>query len=486
MGAFITLILLTFEPFTQQVIQFGTRNAVLANETGFISYSHSLNTGQLVNSGYKKNGESAHVLISSISRKITWRSVAGSTLGVEMMAALAGKSPTYPSNVDCPTSACSFPNFTSLGSCTECQSHALETDRDMNCTYDLNSSGRTQREMNCTLRLEDFLLYKGPGFNITYTKEDSGPSLGVVSPVAYNGLEVFFGNTFVKPGPPDEGPLNFCISTPMTKITTPPGEIHRFLCFNTSKNPLEDVETDRNEANFPRIKGTVTECRVDLCAKHFQQISTDDGSPKFSITTKPLSFTEPEFDVLDDSNDPIAWTAHLKDDITFTFNVTSWKNLTKAFIAMVYSVSFKETIEHPSYEMGWQTVYERMTNVITDYIRSSDNSSAQRYTGQAFQVQATIEVQLLWLILPIGAVLLSVSFLVVTMMYSGRKSYLFKNSLLPAIFYGLNVGRGKGDGLVEKTDEKRQTDIDVMKMAANMKVNFVSDGNGNLGLVREQ
>ena len=61
-GAFITLVLLTFEPFTQQVIQFGTRNAMLANETGFVSYSHSLNGDQLLSFGGKKDGKSAHVL----------------------------------------------------------------------------------------------------------------------------------------------------------------------------------------------------------------------------------------------------------------------------------------------------------------------------------------------------------------------------------------------------------------------------------------
>jgi len=101
----------------------------------------------------------------------------------------------------------------------------------MNCTYDLKPSGRIQREMNCTLTLEDFLLYKGPGFNITYAEEESGPSLGVVSPAAYNGLEVFFGNTKLEPGfrLTDEDPLNFCISTPMTKITTPPGKFIDFF-----------------------------------------------------------------------------------------------------------------------------------------------------------------------------------------------------------------------------------------------------------------
>ena len=230
----------------------------------------------------------------------------------------------------------------------------------------------------------------------------------------------------------------------------------------------------------------MTECRVDFCAKNFRPNYTDDGSPNWSITTKPLSFTEPEFDVLDNSNDPIAWTAHLKDDdITFNFNMASSKYLEGAVLEIVYSVALKEMIEHLSFELGWPTVYERMADVITDYIRSSDNPSAQRYSGQAFQVQATIEVQWLWLILPIGAVLLSVSFFVVTMMYSGRKSYLFKNSLLPAIFYGLNES-GEGEGEVEKVDRRRQTDIDLMKKAAGMKVNLVSDGNGNFGLVREQ
>lgn len=41
-GAFLMLLMLAFEPFTQQVIQFNSRNIPLLNETGSMSYTKSL------------------------------------------------------------------------------------------------------------------------------------------------------------------------------------------------------------------------------------------------------------------------------------------------------------------------------------------------------------------------------------------------------------------------------------------------------------
>lgn len=59
LGAFVTILLLAFEPFAQQVVSFESRFAILHNSTGYVTksnrwagYDSSLGTGEPVSNAH--------------------------------------------------------------------------------------------------------------------------------------------------------------------------------------------------------------------------------------------------------------------------------------------------------------------------------------------------------------------------------------------------------------------------------------------------
>jgi hypothetical protein len=124
-----------------------------------------------------------------------------------------------------------------------------------------------------------------------------------------------------------------------------------------------------------------------------------------------------------------------------------------------------------------------MGGVATDYMRSNGNEGVANQLGEVYDHVQFFEVQWGWLVVPLRLVLMSFGFLIGTAVYSSRKPYLFKSSILAALLYGL-----EGWQLTEiyTVAGGRETEADLVKIANGVKASLVSSDDREVRYVREQ
>ena len=404
---------------------------------------------------------------------------------------MLGKYSVYPTNTYCPTLNCSFPDFTSLAACTTCESKAIQTSRDLVCTVPSRVS-KSRVESSCYGKQNDttclplsFVLHDGDPRYLTLQGKGE----------AYQGKprnrlrqpRSLFGNSRVlwrsdqqhnSTVAKKDRPLSFCKPLRLRRrdnSTSP--SIGKFTCFTSTSDVIEIPDGDLRP--FGNMGGILTQCRIDYCAKELRQVVMDNGITKIeTLKMKPLTFQGRNA-----NRRRLVYTAEVGGTDT-EFVLTSMRSdiLVKDLQDIIISRSFDEPLGELGSNQSWQTVFERMAWVITEYLRSSDNPSAHNHTGEAFGLQSTFEVQWAWLTLPVSIVLLSTLFLIITIVRSRREPYLFRNSILAAIFYGLEEWR-----VDELQDlDRSRTDSGLMKMATKMRATLVSDGDGHLKFSSEQ
>ncbi|KAH7355650.1 hypothetical protein BKA66DRAFT_553649 [Pyrenochaeta sp. MPI-SDFR-AT-0127] len=506
-GALVTLLMLAFEPSAQQVIRLGSRKSIVNS-----------NSRTIATAAYKPGAIATTMSLSD------WRFYGGAedsaevrfSMALNMMAAMAGRPSIYQSNAYCPTTECSFYNFTTLGACTTCESESILVNNGFGCAYydresvsgvsarndtvftELQSFQAAVREaskrdsivgygMNCSRTHEGYPTF-GLSFDVNVAEnttnlqglgqrqnqtseylwsdavfgETNKTFLGIITDGTFNDTFKQSTYRFCTSGYGREGIIN---NDDFDTIDT-------FTCLMTSDSlsSLEDLD------KFGEFNGTLTHCRMSVCAHEYKNVSIQNGQTKIgSITKRPLlrsGYNE-------NFNDTVA-TAEGSD---FSANIgpKNLAQLASTIELVAYSSSFQEFTKYLVDQADWPLAFERIATAVSDYIRSADNPDARLEYGLAHSSETFIQIRWAWLTLPLLMLLLSIAILVCTIVESSQKLFILKHSILAPILPRLENGHTVK---LQTASSGRQTENDLLKLAKGINATLVKNKDGKLELKR--
>lgn len=170
----------------------------------------------------------------------------------------------------------------------------------------------------------------------------------------------------------------------------------------------------------------------------------------------------------------------LSDPKAFWLNSQDNKNILNAIGAM-FTTTF-ETVSRPGDDPAralfraesFPDIMDRVARRMTNSIRTGPNQT--EIHGEVKIAEQHIQVRWPWMILPAALVLLSVVFLIVTMVMAGKRSAGWKSSALPSFYHGLFEG---------DVADSCQYDINEMtRSAGGIFVRLETDKNGRTRLAR--
>jgi hypothetical protein len=430
---------------------------------------------------------------------------------ISMMQAMTGKPTTYQSTT-CPGKECQFQNFTTLGACNKCETEGVDIDEDFGCKYYTFSnttgsitdrqdypefrlfkdavvkSNLTSYGVDCSREMQGFPPFN---INIVRTSNDTASLLGMgrLQDTSNNssGLssDAVFGNTYYKmegeyfvttfPG----SSFRFCASgynrTRLGGNSEDFDTIGTFTCFKSpwSLGPVFELET------FGQFKGNLSHCRMSMCAQEFNDVVIVNNTLRYApVIEKQLRAAENMSygDILAEADGM---------QRKFRIGPKSTDKLKQMLETVLYSKDFAEFMDEVSSSgngNGWEEVFRRITPVATDYIRSIANDNRYSAVGKVYREQSFFHVTWVWLIMPLLLVLMSIGVLITTAIYSRRKPYLFKNSILAAMRYRTD------DWQHDETAGMhgyRETDLDLMQSAKGVRARLVGAENGGVRFERD-
>ncbi|KAH7073498.1 hypothetical protein BKA63DRAFT_603866 [Paraphoma chrysanthemicola] len=489
-GAVVTVLLIMFEPFSQQAISFTSKDTRLYNEWARIAWTDSF-------SDFQFNWGAS--LIADVRLNFT----------ISMMQAMTGKPTTY-SSTTCPNKECRFQNFTTLGACNKCETQPINIDEKFGCKYytlATTTSSSTNRQnystfqelkdavttanlpnygMDCLREKEGF-----PPFNINLERRgnDTASLIGMGRPQDTSNIsnrsfsqDAVFGNTYYRREgdyfltPIEGSSFRFCASgynrTQLGGNNENFDTIGTYTCFITSWNPgpIFDLDT------FGQFKGNLSYCRMSLCAQEFRDVvifnDTLHHAPVVEIPLKAVRNTYP--------SDVVAEAENGKR--TFQIGPRATDKLKQMFETVLYSKDFTEFMVTSSNDgKGWEEVFKRIAPVARDYIRSNANDMVQTAIGKVYGQQSFFRVSWAWIIMPLLLVVMSIAVLITTAIYSRRKPFLFKNSVIAPMRYRIEDWKPAERAM---THGARETDMDLVKSAEGVRARLIKTGDGSIRFVR--
>jgi hypothetical protein len=389
-----------------------------------------------------------------------------------MMQAMAGRPTVYDSNMQCSGEECRFDDFTSLGACAKCETQLAQVNNEFGCTYYISSNitdGAAGREdfaktqpfveavrrdmgqnlsnygMDCTQTKEGF-----PPFNMNLQVQARNDTfnlrgIGYLKNTTTLSETAVFGNTYYR----TEGnysvtaiqgsSFRFCTSG-KTNTTDDFATIDTFTCSEAWWYPGNISSLD----TFGEFKANVTHCRLNMCAKEYKNVTMFNNT----VSTAPVTSTPLErSDVKSSVPGDVLGTATIAGvKRTFAIGPERMGWLVDMLETSLYSPDYREfmnevTTDQANPDSGWPDVFRRIESVIAGHMSapgiSWDNGASLRrvYANQTF-----FKVTWGWLVMPFAMVFASIVFLSATAMYSHRKTYLFKNSVLAAMRYEYRDG----------------------------------------------
>jgi len=448
LGALITLFSLALDPFFQQVVDYPERWALLGNSSipKVIAYNPRL--GLEFRGDVELNQQDQD--IAAVSQKFLYDN------GTQPLKFGNGTRPDIP--ISCPTSNCTWPLYETLGVCSACTDVSeLLTFACLDTAVDwtANSAGAYQeftypKARTCGWFLnatsDSPILMTGYLANSTNSAKGSGEILLMRTfPLISNPRrEAFYGGSYK---------------------------------YKHVRNPIADFlvasAANGTESVLRNQRPVIHECMLTWCLKTINSsymlatyteevtktfINTTDGpSPWLStqfqteklngtevyylqnITITPPGENQPVTRVL---NDTALYTIQIFDDFlpswTTVSNTTADPILRFKF-ALNKTPNLKKPIFNPWLAPNNVTNHmERLATALTNVLRSS-NSGRPVY-GEAYCTQAYVKVRWLWLILPIGLLLLSLIFLISTIVKTGQGNGevgVWKTSAIATLLYGL-------------------------------------------------
>lgn len=244
-----------------------------------------------------------------------------------------------------------------------------------------------------------------------------------------------------------------------------------------------------NLESFGEFNATLTHCSIALASAeyintNFESETRDKISPseQGNATAEPSILRPLRLIKSGTTGNNFEHTAR-SDDLPDEFIIRSYPMMYLADMIenTLYSDNARDFLLQRRNTSGtWSAVIEDIGKVVGEYIRSSGNLDARNMTGIAWAPQAFIKVEWVWLVLPLSLTVLSVGFLMLTIIQSRDKTYLYKTSILAATLHGLEGWSAEEmRGCGEKVSEK-----DLVDMTRGMKAQIMSEDGESVRFVR--
>ncbi|KAJ8107390.1 hypothetical protein OPT61_g8900 [Boeremia exigua] len=533
-GCVITVLMLAFEPFTQQIIEMQAQRAVLVNATGFVSVTDNFTVVNL-----------QHDLTGWLPRDLYLATTTG------ILDSISKQPASLPNTTYCPTLECGVEDFTTLAICSFCESEKVDFGKDSDqCSYDIQEGysldrikdgayGEPQFLTNQSIRgpmsshsefsaavsdaEENSVLlrscateigsdahinltfqvtpkhYSPDGSSIVYMGKNSNTteelsklpflqqmslSWGTPPENQTIGAEKVSWVTGTKSKPIyalgdsqylTKGMLSACVldQEPRTSnsVDATPGvhplNIARSTCFTSSSN----ITAMQELSHFGELSGTVTKCKPSFCARRYHNVTINPTGMRAGRTTD-YPFVRHTI-----SSSPRAVEAQDEFNSTFYFDPGS-SPLRDLFSRTLGSEIFTYLLrtQLPESQDGWEGLFGRISEVLTQGMQSRYNPNATKLRGAAYGSEVFIRVRWVWFVVPVLLVLAANGFLVATILRSRGSPFLFKNSVMAVLFHGL------GDADTEKSG---WVSGDVVGGSGTMRASFGRDENGHLRLRKE-
>jgi hypothetical protein len=225
----------------------------------------------------------------------------------------------------------------------------------------------------------------------------------------------------------------------------------------------------------------LTRCRPSLCARRYENISV---GPSGKTTAKT---TDVHLDVNGLLHIATASTLQAKDDSNNTFYIGTdpvyslWSEVWWSMTEKDFTYSLYRNL--PRAKDDWAQLWERISDVITQAIRSPANPNATRIYGEAYGPEIFVRVRWEWFIVPISLVVGSNIFLCLTIYHNRKNPYLYKNSVMAILFHSLEGWHAHE--LIPAKKPGKETYADIVNTAGNMRASFRRNSDGVLKLKRE-
>jgi hypothetical protein len=447
------------------------------------------------------------------------------------MGSVINPTPLEPVSSYCPTSQCRFQDFTTLGACSKCESQVVDNDYFDECRYVVNDRNTTfhslsdfQNELHQRLNMpsqDEGITFAVVGCD-KYIDKDTDPgrdpqillaiALEIQWPVqaqkrtpstvtmqtkqfskwgdrwyqAWEDNSTNFESEFHSPQI-----LQIYSPSPATNWSTPYNissqiEILSFYGFNSTTDLA--LYSDLEQVGV--INGTMSLCQIEFCAHTHKDGVMENGrwstSKVEETALNPTGSESVPNSTFSDPRKNFTYNAVGIAD-TFRIGILSFSPLERTIRTIFENEEFDIAMHSAPYNGtangDWNIVSSRLAAVISSVVQSSTNPEARNFTGDSYGQEIFVNVRWIWLSGPLFVVFLSVVILILTIINSSRKQYLFKTSILAVLFHGLE-GWNISDSQTEP-DGRRKTDHELLQLAKGMRVSLRKNDEGSLKLKKE-
>ncbi|KAJ5609600.1 hypothetical protein N7528_010167 [Penicillium herquei] len=407
-GAFITVLGLGIDPFTQQILSFPSRSVVSTLETAFIQTANSYVPDPI------RGSDSAIIEVNALDPNLISAVVSG---------VAQTSSPLEPT---CTSGDCTFGEFVSLGICSTCDDMTAKATQTCHVPTDdpYADSPFNVTPLSCT--------YSFPsGLNLSIPWAAANQNGAVTNESAVFGM-MYWG----------VAPQNVTSSSSLG-VQDP---IVALLSANITTRELYYVVAN---ATAPPPKPVLTECIIYYCEKEYYSSVYMSQEEHSAIISKTQPLVQANFS--SGSSSPVRFgppngiettlaknTVYTVDDRTY---LGLRKMLRTVFNANTSMSDQMSDITTMVYSNGLNTSVQSVATSLTNVIRSGTDSGM--IEGIAFQAETYIHVRWPWIILPLCAILATLVFLVGTM-YASKYQFtvIWKGSVIPLLASRIETTHG--------------------------------------------
>ncbi|KAF2012585.1 hypothetical protein BU24DRAFT_464961 [Aaosphaeria arxii CBS 175.79] len=474
LGAALTVLIIVFEPFTQQIIDIRSRSLPLRNETGFMRVANSF---ALATIEFSDTKASQLVLMK------------------ELMQFLPNLTGQYDHYTYCPTGECGIPDHWSLAACSKCQETVLN-DVDLNIRY---GSGKEEKiefsslsEFKAAAKAngEDWYRYYAYAKSlndstITGRLDINGTVISVYKELndifrALGSVNIFWIDEPFNVGSWGEGrsnphyvPVNYYTSDVIVSVHE--SRLH-------SKFPAyEDLD------DWHGIEVLTRKCDVTFCGQYSSNIKIDRGGLSLDdTTTKPLNLSVncgsgSKFGCHSDANFfgvdqyPPLFQLHSEsrkvfgDSLAGVANSLLGMEMASEYLINTTAADFSGTL----------------TKIVNSFLRSEQNFASIKLSGVAFGPEPYVHVRWRWAIFPCAVTFATVLFLVFTMSESSTAQQMYKSSALTGYFHKQVVVPEDLDNISDEILRHNDTAWYLEKVAQRVHIRLQRDSMGKLEFARE-
>ncbi|KAJ5531302.1 hypothetical protein N7527_004695 [Penicillium freii] len=411
-GASLTVLALTVDPFAQQILTFPPRTVTTQNATVFVQTSQLWDSQASVGYGYLE------------LQPALWTAI--------MSGLLQTHSPLEP---QCKESSCKFPQFVALGMCSKCEDVTSQTNQKCQVpeSSDFWDSHPAFRETptNCSYQSPNNFSFEFDGFD---------------------RMEYGFGNITY-----DNVTFHMYHWSSRPRKSEPIFDIQAPIVSLIEVDYTNPVLYTLSNVTAPPTKPLVTECAVYFCERRYSASSYPPGTqnrrPMHVVDTQQLvAINVPEESPYLSSTNSVHFvppngSATLSKNSSYSIDHQTFNSFEATMMSIFNSTADFGVNASTSNMLNLATILRKgnisplldsMSTSVTDVLRA--NRWGDKITGETVRVETFIHVRWPWIIVPVIVTLTSIALLVGTAIGSKhRKAVLWKCMVLPLLSIHLHT-----------------------------------------------